>query len=393
MVRDTQGEARMLRARLAETLAAQGHDPTWCAATGTVPRHRFLPGFFVPAAERNGMTIWEPITEALDRKRWLTSAYADETLITQIDEAEPDWDAPASHLGGRATSSATLPSLIIQMWQDAGLQDARRILEIGTGTGYSTALLCERLRSASVVSVEIDPHRLAQAAHAIHSCGYAPWIAAADGLYGYWPGAPYDRIVAACSVRTIPTEWTAQTRHGGKILTTLGGWLHGYARVLLTVKNHDTAGGPLLPGTISFMPARGHERPTAGNPAHWESLPTSDPARARHAPWFLTQASADAFTVRFIVQATIPHTQHLPGLNGNLHLVDVVSGSVATLIPDDGGWAVRQGGPLRLWDRVEATLDRYETAGRPPLETFRLDIEATGQYLSHPDMPRLRISA
>ncbi|MEV5414125.1 ATP-grasp peptide maturase system methyltransferase [Thermopolyspora sp. NPDC052614] len=390
---DTQADAQLLRMRLAEKLTVEGRDPEWCKVVGSVPRHKFLPGFFVPAGEQNGMTVWEPVTEALDRERWLTSAYADETLITQIDEIEPGWDAPTPHVGGRATSSATLPSLVVQMWEDAQLEDGHRILEVGTGTGYSTALLCERFGSSNIASIEIDPHRLAQAADAIHSCGYAPWIAAADGLYGYWPRAPYDRIVAACSVRAVPREWVNQTRNGGKILTTLGGWLYGYARVLLTIRRDETVSGPLLPGTISFMSARGHERPAPGNPAHWESLPASDPKEARHAPWFLMEASTDAFATRFIVQAAIPNAQHMPGLDGCLHLVDVVSGSVATLTPNDGTWTVRQGGPLRLWDRVEETLDRYETAGRPPLDTFSLDVHADGQYLSHPDMPRLRISA
>ncbi|WP_216651536.1 hypothetical protein [Actinomadura litoris] len=69
-------------------------------------------------------------------------------------------------------------------------------------------------------------------------------LAVANGLYGYWPHAPYDRIVAACSVRTVPEAWLAQTGPGGKILTPLAGWLYGYARVLLTTTG--TAEGPAL---------------------------------------------------------------------------------------------------------------------------------------------------
>lgn len=50
------------------------------------------------------------------------------------------------------------------------------------------------------------------------------------------------------------------------ILTTLGGWLNGSARVLLTVTDDGTATGALLPGTISFMLARAHHAPHFGSP-------------------------------------------------------------------------------------------------------------------------------
>src|SRR4051794_40442012 len=116
--------------------------------------------------------------------------------------------------------------------------------------------------------MEVDPHRLETAASALHGSGYTPTLAVADGLYGYWPEARFDRIVAACSFRAVPPALLAQTRPGGKILLTLSGWLYGYARVLLTVVEDGTAEGQLLGGTVSFMAARAHAAPTFGNPAH-----------------------------------------------------------------------------------------------------------------------------
>lgn len=291
--------AARLRVELAQTLAEHNvlPDPGWREAVETVPRHRFVPGFYLPTEQRSagGLTVWEPFTERTDTQGWLAAAYSDETLITQFDGDEPDWEHPTPRDGGAPTSSSTLPSLVMRMWADADVHDGHTVLEIGTGTGYSTGLGCERLGSDAVTSIEIDPHRLQQAADALHACGYAPGLAVADGLYGYRPYAPYDRIVAGCSVRTIPPAWLAQTRPGGKILTTLGGWLYGYARVLLTVGADGAASGPLLPGTISFMAARTHEAPTLGNPAHWSDLHRDDPRPARHAPERITAATDEAF--------------------------------------------------------------------------------------------------
>ncbi len=48
-----------------------------------------------------------------------------------------------------------------------------------------------------------------------------------------------------------------------------------------------------------------------------------------------------------------------------VHLVDGVTGSAATLTPVEDRWEVREGGLMRLWERVEDVLSAYDEAGRP----------------------------
>lgn len=136
-------DAAPLRRALAERLAGEGvlGDPAWRRAVEAVPRHRFLPGFYLPAAKTSagGLTIWEPVTPKTDRSRWLTAVYTDQTLITQFDGKEPDWDRPVSRVGGAPTSSSTLPSLVVRMWADADLRDGQDVLEIGTGVRHEVA--------------------------------------------------------------------------------------------------------------------------------------------------------------------------------------------------------------------------------------------------------------
>ncbi|MFJ3193913.1 ATP-grasp peptide maturase system methyltransferase [Streptomyces griseoviridis] len=389
---DPETVAARLREEMAEGLARDGllADPRWRAAVERVPRHRFVPGFYLPAGEHDaqGLTVWEPVTAALDHARWLAAAYSDTTLITQFDGDEPDWKAPAVRHGGAPTSSSTLPSLVLRMWADADLREGHTVLEIGTGTGYSTALVCERLGSDRVTSVEVDPHRLEQAASTLYGCGCTPTLAVADGLYGYWPEARFDRIVAACSFRAVPPTLLAQTRAGGKILLTLSGWLYGYARVLLTVAADGTAEGPLLPGTVSFMSARTHAPPPFGNPAHWAAgLPKAGRA-ALHGPERITSATEEAFHLRFLAQCAVPDAQ-LTTVGQITHLIDAVTGSAATLTPADGRWEVREGGPVPLWERIEQMLSAYDEAGRPGPETFTLTVTGEGQHLRHPRLPAL----
>ncbi|MDT0385961.1 ATP-grasp peptide maturase system methyltransferase [Streptomyces dubilierae] len=391
MPTDPETDANRLREAMAKALTEDGvlTDPGWRAAVEAVPRHRFVPAFYLPADQRDrqGLTVWEPVTTELDYGRWPGAAYSDTTLITQFDGDEPDWKAPQVRHGGAPTSSSTLPSLVVRMWTDADVQEGHTVLEIGTGTGYSTALACERLGSAAVTSIEVDPHRLEEAASALYGCGYTPTLAVADGLYGYWPEASFDRIVAACSFRAVPPALLAQARPRGKILLTLSGWLYGYARVLLTVNSDSTAEGQLLRGTVSFMSARAHAAPAFGNPAHWAAgLPAG--RAARHSPERITAGTDEAFHLRFLAQCAVPDAQ-MTTAGDVVHLVDVTTGSAATLTPHEDLWEVREGGPMRLWERIERVLSAYDEAGRPGPETFTLHLYDGGQHLRHPQMPGL----
>lgn len=375
--------AQPLRRQLTHQLVLDGRltDPGWRQAVERVPRHWFTPGFYTDSGRRDesGLPLWEPVTAGVDPQAWLAAIYTDRTLITQFDNDEPDWNSPAARAGGSPSSSSTLPSLVLRMWADADLAEDQDVLEIGTGTGYSTALYCERYGSARLTSVEIDPARLDQAAKGLFRCGYGPRLALSDGLYGYAPYAPYDRVVAACSVRRVPGQWLAQTKPGGKILTTLCGWLNGSARVLLTKNADGTATGKLLPGTISFMIARADSPPRFGNPAHWAILVSNTrPRTTRHSPARLYQDDHEGFHGVFVAQLAAPCAQYTT-YDDVTYLIDAVTGSVAAITPGSDGWQVRQAGPVRLWDNIETALDAWDQAGRPGPDRFVLHIDSIGR--------------
>jgi len=92
-----------------------------------------------------------------------------------------------------------------------------RVLEIGTGCGYQTALLARLARH--VVSIE----RL-QALHERARLHLAPFqlqqvrLLHADGRLGHAPHAPFDTIIAAAGGEDLPEAWTAQLALGGRIV-------------------------------------------------------------------------------------------------------------------------------------------------------------------------------
>ncbi|EKX66613.1 methyltransferase domain-containing protein [Streptomyces ipomoeae] len=379
-----------LRQALADRLERGGHlrSAVWRSAVETVPRHEFVRAYFRRSDGPQG-TVWTSLVPTRDdAETWLEEVYADDTLVTQLDGHVHPEDVHGS-VQGDPTSSSTLPSLVVRMFQDLDPQDGGRVLEVGTGTGYSTALMCERLGSKNVTSVEVDPTAAERARAAIAAAGYEPTLVTGDGLLGHSENAPYDGLIATCSVRTIPAAWLAQVRPGGTIVTTVSGWLYGSGLVKLTVGDGGTAEGRFLPGTVSFMIARSHAAPPlTGVPELLSQDAEERPAQVG------PEVLAD-WTAQFIAQLAVPNAQHfgMSTAGGPMldHVVDLATKSFATLMPDGGGgFLVRQGGPTRLWDTVEEAIGTWRDAGTPPQTEFGLTVTPSHQqiWLGSPEGPR-----
>lgn len=365
----TELEAQRLRDALADQLRQDGvlTDDTWERAAGTVPRELFLDEGYFRIEPDSRPTLYEPVVPGAPD--WLEDIYRDTTLVTQLDGS---WRAV--HIDGPVegvpTSSSTMPSLVLRMWHQLGVESGMKTLEIGTGTGYSTALGCHRLGEANLTSIEVDPDNAARAAAALESAGYWPHLVVGDGLDGHQSGAPYDRLIATCAVRHIPYQWIDQVRDGGVILATVAGWMHGFALARLTVGGDRTASGRFLPGRTSFMMARQHDHP----PHPRLNLLPGDQRNTGLDPAILSDP-----TGRWVAQLSAPTAQHF-GLGEQHVLMDVATGSQARVRPDAaGGWIVIQRGPLRLWDQVEEALQVWHGAGRPHQSGFGITVTPDGQ--------------
>src|SRR4051812_39299761 len=98
-----------------------------------------------------------------------------------------------------------------------------RVLEIGTGSGYSSALLAELVGpDGTVVSVDVDEHLVGWANLLHHQRGLTTVRCHhADGLAGYPREAPFDRIVAWCTPPRLPMSWIDQLIPGGRLVACL----------------------------------------------------------------------------------------------------------------------------------------------------------------------------
>ena len=144
-----------------------------------VPRHHFAPDIFQE------------------------TAYADKAL-------------PIGH--GQTISQ---PYMVAATLEALELRGGEKVLEIGAGSGYLTALL-GRL-AGSVRAIERVPELSVKARERLDSFGltnYMLWTA--DGTYGWPEEAPFDAIVSAASATRVPAPWTEQLAPGGRIVMPLG---------------------------------------------------------------------------------------------------------------------------------------------------------------------------
>jgi protein-L-isoaspartate(D-aspartate) O-methyltransferase len=184
-------------------------------AMRSVPRHRFVP-------------------EALQSR-----AYADEPLP----------------IGFGQTISQ--PYIVAYMTEALSLAGNEKVLEIGTGSGYQTAVLAETSRE--VCSIEIIPLLAEAASERLSAMGYGNvFVRCADGAGGWPDRAPFDRIVLTAAPLTVPEPLFEQLAEDGLLLAPVGGFHQQLVRI--TRQGGGLTRQTLIP--VRFVPLTGPAGPS-----------------------------------------------------------------------------------------------------------------------------------
>jgi protein-L-isoaspartate(D-aspartate) O-methyltransferase len=173
-----------------------------------VPRHRF-----VPEAQRD-------------------AAYGDHALS----------------IGCQQTISQ--PYIVALMTDALDLQPGDRVLEVGTGSGYQTAILAEM--GMDVYTIERIPELYEQAKACLESLGYAVHCLCGDGYYGWMEFAPYNGIIATAAPTEIPSALLEQLADGGSLVIPVGP-RHGYQTLWKVIRRGDEIQKIDL-GGVAFVP-------------------------------------------------------------------------------------------------------------------------------------------
>ena len=188
-------------------------DPLVLKAMREVPRHNFVPRKIVP------------------------KAYADTALP----------------IGGGQTISQ--PYVVALMTASLRLGDHHRVLEIGTGSGYQSAVLAKIVREVYTVEIKGALHN--KATRLLKTLGFTNVKTRhGDGYFGWPQAAPFDAIMITAAINHVPPPLLKQLKDGGLLILPLGNPF-AYQNLTLVTKNGDDYTTQLITGVL-FVPMTGH---------------------------------------------------------------------------------------------------------------------------------------
>ena len=125
------------------------------------------------------------------------------------------------------------PYMVAFMTELLNLTGTERLLEIGTGSGYQTAVLGKL--AAAVYSVEIIPQLSQRAQSVLNRLGFDNvHLKVGDGFFGWEEQGPFDAILVTAAAAKIPEPLWRQLREGGRLIMPLGAEKQGQALVRVT---------------------------------------------------------------------------------------------------------------------------------------------------------------
>ncbi len=201
------------RKRLVDELRRKGiNDEAVLAAMNEVPRHAFI-----------------------DDSAFLQHAY--------VDQAFP--------IGCGQTISQ--PYTVAFQSQLLDVLPGCKVLEIGTGCGYQTAVLCKL--GARVYSIERHRPLHLSTQERLHRLGYRANLLYGDGYKGWPAHAPFDRIIVTCGAPAVPEALPAQLKVGGRLVIPVGG--EAKQSMLCVVRTGPDSFERTEHGAFSFVPMLG----------------------------------------------------------------------------------------------------------------------------------------
>ncbi len=320
---------------------------------------------------------------------------------------------------GSFLTQSSAQDTILHMCRMLELEPGLRVLEVGTGSGYTCALLGRIVgEQGRVVSLDVDA-RLTERARIKHAAGDVGNVAVhtTNGYAGWTAGAPYDRIIGWAAPHLLPHAWVEQAADRAVIVTPVKVAPIAQAHLLLRV---DLDHGQAVPrdvdagGFIEMHPEviteiavpiryRDALHQLDGGGAVWVSAPAlrDDPEQARHAAQMIAAGRSvpspldgDGYPARSAcygyLYARRPEGLACAGFGGvgpasawGIGLV--LTDSAAVLRPRD----LYVAGTGQAEESLRALTEEWEQAGRPdhtalqPIlipgpEGFRVEVAALG---------------
>jgi protein-L-isoaspartate(D-aspartate) O-methyltransferase len=345
LVEEREAFVQILERRLGRALAPQVHN-----AFLLVPRHLFVQQYY---EQRGNSLSWDLIQATLDK------IYRDEALVTQIDRR------------GMPSSSTSQPSVMAVQLEALELSHGQRVLEIGVGTGYNAALMGTLVGdTGQVISIDIDEDLVEQAKqHLAGTEAHNVMTLSGDGFFGEATYAPYDRILATCSIRSIPHPWYDQLKTGGRLV---GNWLTPLASLFLCVEKTSTGelDGGLLDLEATYMEMHSKTVRPSKQKIDWAQYDRHPPT-SLHLPNVKTLLQNSAYSL--LLQCFLPTMRKRYRSRGDQVDLYLLAQEAAVLIQDD---RLLISGDEGIGKMIQESFDLYHQLGQPRLPEYRVTLKA-----------------
>jgi protein-L-isoaspartate(D-aspartate) O-methyltransferase len=147
------------------------------------------------------------------------------------------------------------PFVVAAMLESLALRPEDVALEVGTGSGYQTAVLAELVRH--VYSIERIATLAERAAAVLERLGYSNvTVVQGDGSQGLPEAAPFDAIVVSAAAPRVPAPLMDQLRDGGRLVIPVGS---GFAQQLQLVRKIGGESSTMYLDGVRFVPLIGRE--------------------------------------------------------------------------------------------------------------------------------------
>ncbi|MGV9877907.1 methyltransferase domain-containing protein [Streptomyces sp. NPDC003006] len=374
-----------LAARLMESGALTSD---WLPSYRAVPRDRFVPDRIWPGTGGGNRQSGRLIRTA-NPDSWWRAVWSDIPITTQWDDGA--YEGPGK--GRVASCSSTMPTMVFRMLTALDVGAGDKVLVIGPGYGWDLGLLCHRLGDRNVTAVEVDPTITDEARARLHECGYHPSICNGDGTVGHGGRAPYDRVLASCSLGFIPSQWIGQARPGAIVVVPWGPGYGGEGVVRLQIDETGTAQGNFI-SSSAFMRLRQQRkkfpdvRERLGG-QRWSAEAVTSTTR-------LSPDGVGDWIHMFAIGVQVPdlYCRVEYGEERSYRLWLGATGTTSWASVDHASgvdeYVVAQAGPRRLWDELGAAWRWWDQQGRPGFEQFGMTTTGAQNYtiwLDSPDTP------
>ncbi len=164
----------------------------------------------------------------------------------RIDKAYKDGPVPIGY--GQTISQ---PFIVAYMTELINPGRCKKVLEIGSGSGYQAAILAEIVDS--IYTIEIITELYKEAKERLDRLGYKNIkIKNADGYYGWKEHAPFDAILVTAAAEFVPPPLIEQLNEGGRIVIPIGSPFFTQTLMLFEKKNGKITSTSLIP--VRFVP-------------------------------------------------------------------------------------------------------------------------------------------